>query len=76
LSVRGKLRQRQDVTIEFKPERAESTSRSAANGKVYVSDWADRRPGPGDPADGVHPIVVDSRTGLPRRFQPELLSMK
>ena len=33
--------------------------------KVYVSNWAGRRPRPGDIADENHNIVIDARTGIP-----------
>lgn len=31
---------------------------------VYVSNWGGRKPRPGDPTDGEHPVVVDPRTGI------------
>jgi YVTN family beta-propeller protein len=31
---------------------------------VYVSNWGGRRPGPGDPTDGVYSVIVDPRTGI------------
>ncbi len=34
--------------------------------KAYVSNWGGRRPGPGDTTDGVFPVVVDPRTGIPQ----------
>lgn len=34
------------------------------SGLVYVSNWGGRRPKPGDPTDGVIPVVVDPRTGI------------
>ncbi len=33
--------------------------------KVYVSNWGGRVPGPGDFTDGMDPVVVDRRTGIP-----------
>ncbi len=36
-----------------------------ANGKLFVSNWGGRRPRAGDPTDGIHPVVVDKRTGIP-----------
>jgi YVTN family beta-propeller protein len=33
--------------------------------KVYVSNWGGRVPGPTDVTDGMYPIVVDPRTGIP-----------
>jgi YVTN family beta-propeller protein len=38
---------------------------SADGSKVYVSNWGGRVPGPGDVTDGMFPIVVDPRTGIP-----------
>jgi YVTN family beta-propeller protein len=38
---------------------------SADGGKVYVSNWGGRVPGPTDVTDGMFPIVVDPRTGIP-----------
>ena len=38
---------------------------AVAGGRLFVSNWAGRRPRPGDPTDGVHPVVVDPRTGIP-----------
>jgi YVTN family beta-propeller protein len=31
---------------------------------VYVSNWGGRRPGPGDPTDGMYSVIVDPRTGI------------
>lgn len=36
-----------------------------ANGKVFVSNWGGRKPRPEDTTDGIHPVVVDKRTGIP-----------
>ncbi|HKE84359.1 MAG TPA: bifunctional YncE family protein/alkaline phosphatase family protein [Vicinamibacterales bacterium] len=33
--------------------------------KVYVSNWGGRIPGPGDTTDGMFPVAVDPRTGIP-----------
>ncbi len=33
--------------------------------RAWVSNWGGRRPGPNDKTDGVFPVVVDSRTGIP-----------
>jgi YVTN family beta-propeller protein len=33
--------------------------------KVYVSNWGGRVPGANDTTDGVYPVVVDPRTGIP-----------
>src|SRR5262249_29242681 len=38
---------------------------SADGSKVYVSNWGGRVPGPDDVTDGMFPIVVDPRTGIP-----------
>ena len=38
---------------------------SADGSKVYVSNWGGRVPGPTDVTDGMFPIVVDPRTGIP-----------
>jgi YVTN family beta-propeller protein len=32
---------------------------------VYVSNWGGRRPGPSDTTDGMNPVIVDPRTGIP-----------
>lgn len=36
-----------------------------AKGKLFVSNWGGRRPLPTDTTDGIHPVVVDKRTGIP-----------
>ncbi|MFN0100946.1 MAG: bifunctional YncE family protein/alkaline phosphatase family protein [Bryobacteraceae bacterium] len=36
-----------------------------AKGKLFVSNWGGRKPLPGDTTDGIHPVVVDKRTGIP-----------
>jgi YVTN family beta-propeller protein len=38
---------------------------SADGSKVYVSNWGGRIPGPTDFTDGMFPVVVDPRTGIP-----------
>lgn len=38
---------------------------SADGTKVYVSNWGGRVPGPTDFTDGMFPVVVDRRTGIP-----------
>ena len=38
---------------------------AAGGAKVYVSNWGGRKPGPGDVTDGVFPVVLDPRTGIP-----------
>ena len=38
---------------------------SRDGGKVYVSNWGGRVPGPNDMTDGTFPVVVDPRTGIP-----------
>jgi YVTN family beta-propeller protein len=42
-----------------------TTMVSADGSKVYVSNWGGRVPGPTDVTDGMFPIVVDPRTGIP-----------
>jgi YVTN family beta-propeller protein len=42
-----------------------TTAISADGAKVYVSNWGGRVPGPSDFTDGMFPVVVDQRTGLP-----------
>jgi YVTN family beta-propeller protein len=38
---------------------------SADGSKAYVSNWGGRIPGPGDATDGLFPVAVDPRTGIP-----------
>lgn len=38
---------------------------SADGSKLYVSNWGGRVPGPGDFTDGMFPVIVDRRTGIP-----------
>ena len=38
---------------------------SADGSKVYVSNWGGKVPGPADFTDGMFPVVVDPRTGIP-----------
>ena len=38
---------------------------SADGSKVYATNWGGRVPGPGDVTDGMFPVVVDPRTGIP-----------
>jgi YVTN family beta-propeller protein len=38
---------------------------SADESKLYVSNWGGKIPGPGDVTDGLFPVVVDERTGIP-----------
>ncbi len=38
---------------------------AVGNGKAWVSNWGGRRPQAGDTTDGVFPVVVDPRTGIP-----------
>ena len=42
-----------------------TTLLSADGSKVYVSNWGGKVPGPGDVTDGMFPVVVDPRTGIP-----------
>jgi YVTN family beta-propeller protein len=38
---------------------------SADGSKVYVTNWGGKVPGPTDTTDGMFPVVVDPRTGIP-----------
>jgi YVTN family beta-propeller protein len=38
---------------------------SADGSKVYATNWGGKIPGPGDVTDGMFPVVVDPRTGIP-----------
>jgi YVTN family beta-propeller protein len=38
---------------------------AAGGAKVYVTNWGGRVPGPGDVTDGMFPVIVDPRTGIP-----------
>src|SRR5262245_10834947 len=42
-----------------------TTVRSLDGTKVYVSNWGGKVPGPTDFTDGMFPVVVDRRTGIP-----------
>jgi YVTN family beta-propeller protein len=42
-----------------------TTVMSADGSKVYVSNWGGRIPAPGDTTDGMFPVAVDPRTGIP-----------
>ena len=42
-----------------------TTVLSADGSKAYVSNWGGRVPGPTDFTDGMFPVVVDRRTGIP-----------
>src|SRR6185295_14004503 len=42
-----------------------TTVTSADGAKVYVSNWGGRVPGPADFTDGMFPVIVDRRTGIP-----------
>ena len=42
-----------------------TTMLSADGSKLYVSNWGGRVPGPADVTDGLFPVVVDPRTGIP-----------
>src|SRR5262245_4671885 len=42
-----------------------TTVTSGDGGKVYVSNWGGKVPGPSDTTDGMFPVVVDPRTGIP-----------
>ena len=40
---------------------------AADDSKVYVTNWGGRVPQPGDVTDGMFPVVVSARTGIPVR---------
>jgi YVTN family beta-propeller protein len=42
-----------------------TTVMSGDGSRVYVSNWGGKIPGPGDFTDGMFPVVVDRRTGIP-----------
>src|SRR5262245_14778316 len=42
-----------------------TTVRSLDGTKVYVSNWGGKVPGPTDFTDGMFPVIVDKRTGIP-----------
>ena len=42
-----------------------TTVMSADGSKVYVTNWGGKVPGPADFTDGMFPVVVDRRTGIP-----------
>jgi YVTN family beta-propeller protein len=42
-----------------------TTAISADGSKVYVTNWGGKVPGPTDFTDGMFPVVVDRRTGIP-----------
>jgi YVTN family beta-propeller protein len=42
-----------------------TTAVSADGAKVYVTNWGGRKPGASDFTDGMFPVVVDRRTGIP-----------
>jgi YVTN family beta-propeller protein len=42
-----------------------TTAVSADGSKVYVTNWGGKVPGPTDFTDGMFPVVVDRRTGIP-----------
>src|SRR5262245_24582511 len=44
-----------------------TTVMSADGSKVYVTNWGGRRPGPEGVTDGMFPVAVDPRTGIPIR---------
>src|SRR5262245_63076258 len=50
------------VPVEIYPY---TTVRSLDGTKVYVSNWGGKVPGPTDFTDGMFPVIVDKRTGIP-----------
>src|SRR5262245_29380095 len=42
-----------------------TTVKSLDGSKVYVSNWGGKVPGPSDFTDGMFPVIVDQRTGIP-----------
>src|SRR5262249_58169794 len=42
-----------------------TTAISADGSKVYVTNWGGKVPGPTDVTDGMFPVIVDPRTGIP-----------
>src|SRR5262245_18661191 len=42
-----------------------TTVMALGGGKVYVSNWGGKVPGPADFTDGMFPVIVDRRTGIP-----------
>src|SRR5215510_11150639 len=42
-----------------------TTVMALGGGKVYVSNWGGKVPGPADFTDGMFPVIVDWRTGIP-----------
>src|SRR5262245_42888119 len=42
-----------------------TTAMSGDGSKVYVSNWGGKVPGPADVTDGMFPVAVDPRTGIP-----------
>jgi YVTN family beta-propeller protein len=55
-----KTRQVREVPVSIYPYTV-----AIAGATVYVSNWGGRRPRTGDPTDGVFPVVLDPRTGIP-----------
>src|SRR6185295_5972447 len=42
-----------------------TTAMSADGSKVYITNWGGKVPGATDMTDGMFPVVVDKRTGIP-----------
>lgn len=51
--------------IDFWPVGSYPYTVAIAKGKLFVSNWGGRKPLPSDTTDGIHPVVVDKRTGIP-----------
>ncbi|MBI2689422.1 MAG: bifunctional YncE family protein/alkaline phosphatase family protein [Acidobacteria bacterium] len=51
--------------IDFWPAGSYPYTVAIAKGKLFVSNWGGRKPRPDDTTDGIHPVVVDKRTGIP-----------
>lgn len=51
--------------IDFWPTGSYPYTVAIAKGKLFVSNWGGRRPRPEDTTDGIHPVVVEKRTGIP-----------
>jgi DNA-binding beta-propeller fold protein YncE len=51
--------------IDFWPTGNYPYTVAIARGKLFVSNWGGRKARAGDTTDGIHPVVVDKRTGIP-----------
>jgi len=54
-----------DKKIDFWTTGSYPYTVAIANGKLFVSNWGGRKPRSNDVTDGLHPVVVDKRTGIP-----------